>query len=340
MYTVTELADMLILNARFACEESSTDAERPDPIEAKTVDRRRTAEDIVREQISSCTGGADPETVYQAALADVAEDLALKGLEVRHLRWRLLLPLEDLAAKLNAMMYRNLEMQIEIRRRDLEEVVYERFSIELTDADLASCKTLTDRINDELGTEPGEELRLSEVIEGLLDRFALDFAEEELAALDRKRSMDAVLALLNEKRTRRRQNDGFVQYGYMPGVRTRNQTREMIDRLGGINNAAQGLAVKHMGDLFVATADRPGGSTERFGIIEHVPEDERTGRLEGARAPVRVYRRTDRSLSMEDFSSPFARLDAELEIYKNTDNAEYFDYRDVEEMMDDGWTLD
>ncbi len=64
----------------------------------------RRAAQFLREQISSCTGGADAETIYQAALADVAEDLALKGLEVRHLRWRLALPLEDLAAKLNAMM--------------------------------------------------------------------------------------------------------------------------------------------------------------------------------------------------------------------------------------------
>ena len=340
MYNVTELANMLLQNACYACERSDADAGRPEPIKAETVDRRRTAAEIVREQIAGCSGGAEAETIYEATLAEVAEDLALGGLQVRHMRWRLALPLENLATKLNAMIYRNLEMHLVIGTMELKEVVSEQFDIELADADLASCKGLTDRINAEMGNDPEEQLRLSEVLEELFDRFALDFSEKELAALDRKRSMDRLFALLNEKREKRRLNDGLVQYGRMPGVRERNNDREMFERLGGINNAARGLAVKHTGDLFDVTADRPGGFTERYGIIDRVPESERTGPLQGARAPVRVYRRTDRSLSMDDFSSPFAMMDAELGLYQKSGDAEYFDYRDVEEMLEDGWTLD
>jgi hypothetical protein len=340
MYTVTELAEMLLMCARFACSESRPDAERPESLDPAGIDRRRSAEEIVREQLSRCRADVDAETLYEAALSEIAEELALKGLEVRHLSWRLALPLEDLAAKLNAMMYRNLERRVEISPGTLTEFVSDYYDVELTDADLARPKALTDRLNDEIGTDPGEHMPLSELIEGLLDRFGLDFSEEEREALDRKRSMQSVFEMLNKKRAQRRTNDGLVQYGRVPGTVDRSQSREMLDRLGGIDNAARGLAVKHVGDLFDVTAERPGGFSERYGIIDRVPEAERTGHLAGARAPVRVYRRTDNSLSMDEFSSPFDRMDAELEIYRSSEDAEYFDYRDVEEMMDDGWTLD
>lgn len=341
MYTVTEVAELLVANARHACAEASDReglTERPDPA---SIDRARSGIDIVQEQLAGCDTQADRETVFEATLGEIATDLwDFKGLEVRHLEIRLRQSLERLTAQLNAMMYRNLELRVPLDTEALREFVEDEFEESLEPEEVETPQAFIARMDELMGTDPDEKTPLSEALEQFLDRHYIVLSKEELAALNRKRSMKSVFALLNQKRNERRPNDALVQYGRVPGMHDRLQNWEVYERFGGVTGAARGLAVKHVGDLFDYSTDSKTGWEERFGIIDAVPTEARSGALEQAAAPVRVYLRTDHSLSHRDFSSPIDMLNAELKIYKNDPNARFFDYPDFGSMMDDGWTLD
>jgi hypothetical protein len=53
-----------------------------------------------------------------------------------------------------------------------------------------------------------------------------------------------------------------------------------------------------------------------------------------------VYLRVDSTGSPASYRSLIAYLNGELERNKKNDNAVYFDYFDLDEMIDDGWAVD
>jgi hypothetical protein len=74
-------------------------------------------------------------------------------------------------------------------------------------------------------------------------------------------------------------------------------------------------------------------------LSDRVPENERVGRLADAADPIRVYLRTQSSGSPTDYRGLVAYLNADLAKNKDSEHAVCFDYRDVDDLIDDGWAI-
>lgn len=75
-------------------------------------------------------------------------------------------------------------------------------------------------------------------------------------------------------------------------------------------------------------------------MTDRVPENVRVGRLADAADPIRVYHRTLSSVSPTDYRSLVAYLNADLARNQGSEHGVYFGYRDVDELIDDGWATD
>jgi len=76
-----------------------------------------------------------------------------------------------------------------------------------------------------------------------------------------------------------------------------------------------------------------------YGILDRVPEEECTGPLEGARAPIRIWLRTAPDEVTEGLGM-FALLSKELEYYQAHPDSPHVDYPEHDAMLEDGWVLD
>jgi hypothetical protein len=255
----------------------------------------------------------------------------MRGVELRHPEIWFLYPAEVVHAQLDAMMYRNRQITGVITPQAFAEWLHEHGADERTPEELHKKSIIRDAMAEAWNMD--DELQYADIIQYFADEYYVHLTGIERHQLERKYTLETICEFLTEKLHQRSPNDGLVQYGVMYGADRMEQEREQFqDQWGGIKGIGAGLAAKHISHLF-----RIFGST--YGILDRVPEEERTGPLEGARAPIRIWLRTAPEEVTEGLGM-FALLSKELEYYQGHPDSPHLDYYDHDATLEDGWVLD
>ncbi|MEX2445196.1 MAG: hypothetical protein WD492_16450, partial [Alkalispirochaeta sp.] len=269
-----------------------------------------------------------------AAITELNGDfLSQHGVELRHVDIWCLYPVEIVHAQVAAMKHRNQQISGRITPQDFVNWLEEYGVADHTPDEIEKKSDLREAIEQEWNLDRQSATPMADILQEFADDWYINLSSSELRELERKRTLTSICNYLTEKLHERTPNDGFVQYGTMRGGARMQQEREQfIDRWGGIHGAGAGLAVKHIEELFDIL-----GST--FGILDRVPEEDRTGPLEGAHAPIRIWLRTaPRDITKGTYG--LASLSKERNYYQAASNPPHLDYRDHDAMLDDGWVLD
>lgn len=338
--SLREFMEGIIATTRRVVNRDARSSEPKQP-DIDSMSPATTVMAIIREELHGTMPNASENAIEASvtdAISSILEDLEMEGINLRHPDVWFLHPVDVVHAQIAAMRYRNAVIRGHIGEAELLAALKDFSGEELSADDIESPAKTSSTIAEVYYLDEGSATPLADALLDVLDDYYLDLSEQERLTLERKRSMSGVYSLLTEKLNARNTNDGMVQYGVLWSRSARESTLEQWDMWGGINGAALGLAVKHRPDLFEVLLDKRAMGI--YGLTARIPESERTGGLAQSQAPVRVYLRTDRSLSMNDFASPFAYMKAELGLYEQDPSAPHFDYADIHAMMDDGWVLD
>lgn len=261
-----------------------------------------------------------PTQLIHEIIEHINKSLQWAGVQYRHPHLWLTKSAEEVAAHVNAMMYRNLRINAGISKEDFIDV-YRDWGIELDDNESISS------FKNKFSENYTETLSSTfEAIEFICDRYYLFFSDAEIAEINRKKSLDKIIEILDAKMKRRKKNDCLVQYGKMWSIPLINDTYAHFDRLGGIAGAATGVPLKHIGEL-------------EHGLTARIPEDELAGEFVKSNNPIRVYLRKPEVSQRPSptFAAAFAQ---EREQYEKSEEAVYIDYLNLDDMIDDGWVLD
>jgi hypothetical protein len=309
---LSDFVGLVLANARGCVpeEERAEDVRRIDPA---TVSPGTPVELLLREQLENALASRDANAVgayVQGAVDGVCEALTGDGVVLRHPRVWFKYPVEVVHAQVLAMRYRNQQIRTEIGEEDV--LLLFRQDGEDVSPDEIETRADFQRVFAKFFTiDEKSPTPFADCFRRIIDKYYLTFSAEELQALDHKRTMSGVYAMLTQKLRERQPNDGLVQYGRMYSLQQRKQTYDFIDRVGGTHNVPSGLGLKHISKLFNILSDNARSS---HGVTARVPDEARIGELEDAPGAMRVYLRGDSGV--------------------------FFNYPSFESMLDDGWVLD
>ena len=349
--TVSERISSWGQSARAVVEQGERKAQR-DSIDPASVPRDQSVLELLQNEIKATmkrATGKRLENAVSLAINNVVEDLTFEGVELRHPELWFRHSIEMVAAQVAAMKYRNLEQRQIIDEHLLRFVIAEAQDLELEELSLEELDTpikLRNYLNeafygvddqdDEEDNEPGERSStpFADNLEDLLYReLYLPLDDNSKATIEQASHIGVIYNTLNERfREVRKPNDCKVQYGTVWSPLHVQQFHELYEKLGGVDGAAVGIAMKHLGDPFEVLGTR-------FGILDRVPKEEQGELAHGRPSPLRVYLRTSQQpYSPSEF--PFERLGKELEEYRRSKESIYFDYSSPEALLDEGWALD
>jgi hypothetical protein len=204
---------------------------------------------------------------------------------------------------------------------------------DISEVDVATKPKVIKLFEEEFNVDEDDETPFASFMMEFAEDYGISLNEREMEELEKTKLMESVFETLSRKLAQRPANDGTVHYGKMWSWELTRETRQYFDRMGGLRGAGRGAPLKHCSSVF----DILGSS---HGLTDRVPEDERVGRLAEAADPIRVYLRTQSSGSPTDYRGLVAYLNADLAKNKDSEHAVYFDYRDVDDLIDDGWAID
>lgn len=334
--TISELVKTMLKDARFVIPQDERN-DQADSIDPASISRKTPVVKIFRDAVRhylKVSTEAVIEKHVSAAIAEFNSDQRrTRGIELRHPEVWFRYPVEVVHAQLDAMMYRNQQINGVIVPQDFVEWLVEYGADEVTPKELHK-KSAIRKVMSEVWTMNGEDpLSFTDIFQSFADEYFVHLDSSQRYELERKHTLETICGYLTEKLHERKPNDGLVQYGSMRGAERFEQEREQFDgRWGGIGGVAAGLAAKHISGLFEILGSK-------FGIIDRVPEEDRAGPLKEARAPIRIWLRTAPKEVTKGLGM-FALLSKELEYYQSHPETPHVDYCDHAAMLEDGWVLD
>ena len=263
--TVTELVETMLSNVRYVIpKDQQNDADKVDPT---TISRTSPVVDVFRDaarhHLKEVSEAAVEETVTAAIVEFNKDQKEMRGVELRHPEIWCLYPVETVHAQLDAMMYRNQQINGVITPQAFADWLVEQGANTRTPEELHKKSSIRDAMAEAWNMD--DELQYADIIQYFADEYYVPLTGIERHQLERKHTLETICEFLTEKLHQREPNDGLVQYGVMRGAERMEQEREQFqDQWGGIKGIGAGLAAKHISDLFEIL-----GST--FGIIDRVP---------------------------------------------------------------------